>query len=542
MAFPSAWIGTTLVEKKLSLITDTYSHALLPGVVISQILFGSSVISLILGAWITGLLLALITWYLARGSNTLMDSRFAFFSLLFVAAGMTISYQFQSSTEILHLLFGNVLLFESTLNWALFLLLVLVISLFIKTKSLWSLWVIDPDLIKDNKNNWTLWAFVILSFSTLYLTLGLYGVGSLMMVGLLVVPPLISRMHFKGLYPRLICSTLLIILSMTLGLALSFKVDVPIGPSLVLTLSLFYFLSWMLKFQKPKVFFPLLTLLVVFSLYSKVEAKSSPNIISTTSLLNDIALSLTAGSEIETHSLQNPARHEHEVNLSPGALQKLNSQSLILHWGFGIDNRVVKNIKNQGSEKQFCLTSKDLPNSADPHYWVYPQHGIKIISNIEKCLSSQWPEQQPIFKKNANLLIEQIQTLENSFKLNLKKANPEKLKFVAHHRGFNHLTENYGMTYLSLYSHDHHQEPSASKFNELLEKIRSEKYNLFLSDKPHLNPLSRRLIELGKLKHVGHLYSDSLPPVAKNESGYLKLLKLNFDTLLTAFNETQEQK
>jgi zinc/manganese transport system permease protein len=542
LAFPCAWIGTTLVEKRLSLVTDTYSHALLPGVVVSQIFLGSSVISLVLGAWLTGLLLALITWFLAKGKSNLADSRFAFFSLLFIATGMALSYKFQSSNEILHLLFGNVLLFENNLNLVLIVLLVLVIFLFFKTKSLWSLWVIDPELLSQSKKNLVVWGLSALSLSTLYLTLGLYGVGSLMMVGLLVVPSLISRMHFQSLYSRLLASTALTVISMTVGLWISFNIDIPIGPTLVLTLSGFYFLSWIIKLQKPHSYvlriFASLFLIGLF--YPAISDAKTRNAVATTSVIHDIVQTLVAGEPIEAYSLQSPSRHEHEVSLSPRALSKLNSESLIIHWGFGLDDRAVKTLKSRLPSEQFCLASKDLPQSQDAHHWINAQHGIMIISNVEKCLSAAWPDQKNTFIKNSKLLQDEIIKLEDSFKKQLQSLDKSKIKFVTDHDAFFHLTKDYDITSLALYKNDHHQEPSALHFNQLLKKISQEKYAVFLSDQKNLNPLSRRLLELGNLKHQGRLYSDSLPEVAKNKSGYIMLLKLNFKTLLQAFKNKKE--
>ncbi len=240
LSFNFAIIGTTLIEKKLSLLGDTFSHAILPGVVIAHLLVGTGLISLILGGWVSGLILILLTLFLSRFAKINKEASFAFLSVFFVAVGMVVAFKFQTSSEVLHLLFGNVFVFDEKLNRVVSSLTLFTLFLFFLARHIWSLWILDPTFrIPQSLMLKPLVGLSLLLFVT-HLTLGLYSLGSLMMVGLLLIPSLAAQQLATKLYSRIWVASLISLMGHFVGLTLSFVLDVPIGPSLILSSGIFY--------------------------------------------------------------------------------------------------------------------------------------------------------------------------------------------------------------------------------------------------------------------------------------------------------------
>ncbi len=252
LSFNFAIIGTTLIEKKLSLLGDTFSHAILPGVVISHLLLGSGLISLILGGWISGIILILLTLFLSGFAQINKDSSFAFLSVFFVAIGMVVAFKFQTSSEVLHLLFGNVFVFDQTLNLLVLCLTLVTFFLFYCARHIWSLWILDPTY-QILQSFWLkfLAGLSLLLFVT-HLTLGLYSLGSLMMVGLLLIPSLAAQQLATKLYSRIWVACLISLVGHFMGLTLSFILDVPIGPSLILSSSVLFLIVVLLRHYKTE--------------------------------------------------------------------------------------------------------------------------------------------------------------------------------------------------------------------------------------------------------------------------------------------------
>ncbi len=245
-----AIIGTTLVEKKLTLIGDTFSHAILPGVVLATLFIGSSPFSLLIGGWISGFLLLAATLYISKKKQVYQDSVFAFFALFFVAIGMILSYKTKTSPEILHLLFGQVLSFDSVSASVTLGLTVLTFTFFYFIRRLWSLWVVDPQFLENHNLNPTaqkVILFVSLSLLITHLTFGLNSLGAFMTVGLVVIPSLISQQLFNKLYSRVIASGIFGLMGTFIGFILSIVFEWPLGPSVVVVLSSFYLLVLLLR-------------------------------------------------------------------------------------------------------------------------------------------------------------------------------------------------------------------------------------------------------------------------------------------------------
>lgn len=237
-------IGTSLVEKRMTLMGDTLSHAILPGVVLCHYFLGTSTGSLLLGGWISGFLLLLLTFWISKRRSVYQESSFAFLALFFVAVGMILSFKTKTSPEILHLLFGQVLAFDSESVFILGLLTTATFIFFWFLRRIWSLWIVDPQIFESQKLPPALEKILILvSLSLLmtHLTLGLQALGAFMTVGLVVIPALISQLMDHRLYRRLIYAVCISILASFLGVFISIVLDWPLGPSVVVILSAFYF-------------------------------------------------------------------------------------------------------------------------------------------------------------------------------------------------------------------------------------------------------------------------------------------------------------
>ena len=250
LALNFSLIGTSLVEKRMTLIGDTLSHAILPGVVLCHFLMGTSTGSLLLGGWVSGFLLLLLTFFISKRRSVYQESSFAFLALFFVAVGMILSFKTKTSPEILHLLFGQVLAFDSDSVVILSFLTAATLLIFWFTRRLWSLWIVDPQIFQSQKLSPFLEKTLILvSLSLLmtHLTLGLQALGAFMTVGLVVIPALISQQLDHRLYRRLFYSACISIFASFAGVFVSIVLDWPLGPSVVVILSVLYMTLLILK-------------------------------------------------------------------------------------------------------------------------------------------------------------------------------------------------------------------------------------------------------------------------------------------------------
>jgi zinc/manganese transport system permease protein len=243
LSIGSAPIGVFLMLRRLSLTGDAMAHAILPGAALAYLLCGLSVIAMTLGGLIAGLLVAILSSATALKTNTNEDSTLAAFYLGSLALGVLLISSKGSNLDLLHLLFGTALALN---NLALILLLITcLISLFVLALIYRPLVLgsLDPDYLAGfgKSGNIAHLAFMFLVVANL--VAGFHALGTLMAVGLMILPACIARFWVRRLEPILLLSMVLSAMSCWAGLLLSFHFGLATSPSIVIVLVVCYLIS-----------------------------------------------------------------------------------------------------------------------------------------------------------------------------------------------------------------------------------------------------------------------------------------------------------
>ena len=106
-------IGTFLVIRRMSLMGDALSHAVLPGAALGFILGGLSLPAMSLGGVGAGLAVALLSGLVTRLTPLREDASFAAFYLISLALGVLLVSTHGSNVDLLHLLFGSILAIDN---------------------------------------------------------------------------------------------------------------------------------------------------------------------------------------------------------------------------------------------------------------------------------------------------------------------------------------------------------------------------------------------------------------------------------------------
>ncbi|MBR0128193.1 MAG: metal ABC transporter permease, partial [Neisseriaceae bacterium] len=102
---------------------------------------------------------------------------------------------------------------------------------------------VDSTFLRIVKGRGGVWHIVFLMLVVINLVAGFQTLGTLMSVGLMMLPAICSRMWFSRMETLLIGSILIAVLASVVGLLLSFYVDIPSGPAVILICGVIYFFS-----------------------------------------------------------------------------------------------------------------------------------------------------------------------------------------------------------------------------------------------------------------------------------------------------------
>lgn len=236
-------VGVFLMLRRMSLAGDAMSHAILPGAAVGYLIAGLSLPAMTAGGLLAGLTVAVLSGGVARNSVIKEDASLATFYLLSLSAGVLIISLRGSSVDLLHVLFGSVL----ALDDATLLLLAVFTSVSVLALALGlRLFVLegcDPAFLARISRLGPMAHYGFMVLLVLNLVAGFHALGTLMAVGIMILPAAAARLWVCNIGPLLLIAVLIAIIGSFLGLLLSYHANLPAGPAIVLTLGGSYLLS-----------------------------------------------------------------------------------------------------------------------------------------------------------------------------------------------------------------------------------------------------------------------------------------------------------
>ena len=245
LALSAAPVGVFLVMRRMSLIGDALSHAVLPGAAIGYMIAGLSLPAMGLGGFIAGMLMAFLAGIVSRFTELKEDANFAAFYLTSLAIGVLLVSLGNNSVELLHLLFGSVLAVDlDSLRLMGGVASVTILALAVMFRPL-LLESIDPLFLRSVNGHGGLWHVAFLILVVMNLVAGFQALGTLMSVGLMMLPAIAARLWVKSIGALMLVSAASALLCGYAGLLLSYHhpANLPSGPTIILFCGVWYLLS-----------------------------------------------------------------------------------------------------------------------------------------------------------------------------------------------------------------------------------------------------------------------------------------------------------
>ncbi|MEQ9844537.1 MULTISPECIES: metal ABC transporter permease [Pectobacterium] len=240
----AAPLGCFLLLRRMSLIGDALSHAVLPGVAIGYLISGMSLLAMGIGGFIAGLAVAMLSGFVTRHTELKEDASFAGFYLGSLALGVTLVSLRGSSVDLLHVLFGSILavdraaLIDIALIGSTSLLVLAVIYRALVIESF------DVTFLRISSGRYrALIHGLFLSLVVLNLVAGFQLLGTLMTVGMMMLPAASARFWTQRLPVMLGIAVLQGMFASLIGLLWSYYAELPAGPAIILTITLFFCFS-----------------------------------------------------------------------------------------------------------------------------------------------------------------------------------------------------------------------------------------------------------------------------------------------------------
>jgi zinc/manganese transport system permease protein len=236
-------IGVFLMLRRMSLIGDAMAHAILPGAAIGFLFAGLSLFAMAGGGLIAGFLIAIGAGLIARATPLKEDASLAAFFLISLALGVTLISLKGSNIDLMNFLFGSVLSIDNAA--LLFILGITSVSLFVLAL-IWRplvLECVDPGFLRSVSRAGGPAHVAFLGLVVLNLVGGFQSLGTLLAVGIMMLPAITSRFWSRDVTGMMAVAVASAAISSYAGLLFSYHANLPSGPAIILVAGLIYVLS-----------------------------------------------------------------------------------------------------------------------------------------------------------------------------------------------------------------------------------------------------------------------------------------------------------
>lgn len=234
-------VGVLLMLRRMSLVGDAMSHAVLPGAAIGFLIAGGlSLPAMGLGGVVAGLTVALLSGLVSRTTVLREDASFASFYLTSLAAGVLIVSLRGSNIDLLHVLFGTILAIDASALYlvgaiASFTLVVLALVYRPLVAECF-----DPGFLRAVGGRGPVYHLLFLFLVVINLVAGFQALGTLMAVGLMMLPAAVAQLWARTLPMMVVIAAGTAAASGFIGLVASFNLGLASGPTIILAASVAY--------------------------------------------------------------------------------------------------------------------------------------------------------------------------------------------------------------------------------------------------------------------------------------------------------------
>ncbi|MFI8415269.1 metal ABC transporter permease [Serratia sp. NPDC078593] len=244
LSLSSAPLGVFLLLRRMSLVGDALSHAVLPGAAMGYLISGMSLVAMGTGGFIAGLAVAMLSGLVSRHTPLKEDASFAGFYLGSLALGVTLVSLRGSSVDLLHVLFGSILAVDThaiVMVGIIATLSLLVLALLYRALVIESF---DATFLRVSAPRWLAPVHgVFLVLVVINLVAGFQILGTLMSVGLMMLPAASAHFWTRNLPQMLVVAMGSGMIASIVGLMWSYYASLPAGPAIVLSASMIFFIS-----------------------------------------------------------------------------------------------------------------------------------------------------------------------------------------------------------------------------------------------------------------------------------------------------------
>jgi ABC-type Zn uptake system ZnuABC Zn-binding protein ZnuA len=260
-------------------------------------------------------------------------------------------------------------------------------------------------------------------------------------------------------------------------------------------------------------------------------------VVTTTTQLSDFAR-VIGGGTVEVYDVVRANVDPHDYEPTPADVEALRHADLIVRNGVGLDAWLDRTIASAGSRARVLDASTGVVlRTGDPHIWHDPTRAKVMVTNLARAMGEADPDHAAAYAGALASYAGQLDALDAEIRGQIATLTDKKL--VTNHDAFGYYVERYGLDFVGsvIPSFDSQAELSSRQLSGLVARIRAQGVKAVFSESslpPKTAETVAREAGVTVVSGAGALYGDTLGPPGSDADTYLKMMRHNTRTIVTA--------
>ncbi|GAB4268870.1 MAG: zinc ABC transporter substrate-binding protein [Opitutales bacterium] len=299
-----------------------------------------------------------------------------------------------------------------------------------------------------------------------------------------------------------------------------------------------------------------LTLLVLIGCKPEVQRSEKPNVVATTTLIEDMVRSV-GGEHITITALMGPSVDPHLYKASALDVIKLHEADVIFYNGLMLEGRmgdVFNKLSTEGA--RLYPVTRNIPESEllappemnghwDPHVWFDPQLWAQCVDVVIEGLSLQKPELAETFQNRGAALKKRYEQVNTWAEKRLAELPKRKRVLVTSHDAYNYFGRAYGFEVIGVQGISTVSEAGLADVTSTVDFIKKRQIKAIFVESSVSPSTIERISQDSGASIGGELFSDALGTPGDMETGpdgetydlgsWSGMMKHNINTLVESF-------
>ena len=288
----------------------------------------------------------------------------------------------------------------------------------------------------------------------------------------------------------------------------------------------------------------IVAVIVLLTACSPVSAQTSTGskkkVLTTFTIIADMAANV-AGDKVDVESITKPGAEIHHYEPTPSDIVRAQGANLIMDSGLGLETWAARFYANVPNVSHVTLSEGITPimisggpfdGKPNPHAWMSPKNALIYVENIRKNLTQLDPQDAATFAANAQTYSDQIRAVSDYLDQELSKLPANERTLVSCEGAFSYLTHDYDMNELYLWAVNSDEEGTPQQIAHVIDGVTADHIPAVFCESTVNDKAQRTVAAQTGARFGGVLYVDSLSTADGPAPTYLKLLKVNAQTIV----------